>query len=291
MVWQVIDEVEVEVAQEIRVVLQNQQDDPDSAGIEGFQSLCQRPGGQHVLLEEPERTHNQVLDLVPGLVLLLIGSPDKVRHEQSVRDELKPSESKGRVLLGRELLENLGHIEQNLPLGLRIKAVVADIHCSEDIDQEPVVRLLVELVLSLLMILLETHLNVQQDLVHELHFVELECLLEADDQLHKRVDKCVVEEPVVVAQVIMRNLLREAKRCLDRHIAELVQVLGVSLNKQEGLQVCKERIHFRLLFLRIRDVGKFDPLKEELLRLLLERVWLFRLHLSEQRLHCLSRKL
>lgn len=81
MVWQVIDEVEVEVAQEIRVVLQNQQDDPDSAGIEGFQSLCQRPGGQHVLLEEPERTHNQVLDLVPGLVLLLVGSPDKVRHE------------------------------------------------------------------------------------------------------------------------------------------------------------------------------------------------------------------
>lgn len=174
MIWQIVHKVEVKIAQKVGVILQDQQHDADGANVECLHRLRKWLCWQHILLEEPESADNQVLDLIPGLILLLVRASDKVRHEQSVRDQLEPREGKGRVLKGRKFFEDFRHVKQNLPLRLGVEAV-ADIDSGQDVDQQSVVGLLVEAAQSLGVVFLQLGFDVDQDLVHKLSLVELEC--------------------------------------------------------------------------------------------------------------------
>ena len=69
----------MEVAQELRVILQNNQDDVHRGSIEATHRRRSLLAGDQVLLYESEAVHQQVLDLVQlleldvGLVLLQLG--------------------------------------------------------------------------------------------------------------------------------------------------------------------------------------------------------------------------
>jgi hypothetical protein len=50
VVRQRIDKVEMEITQEVRIILQNEQHNPNSASVECFDSLCRLLIGQHIIL-------------------------------------------------------------------------------------------------------------------------------------------------------------------------------------------------------------------------------------------------
>lgn len=71
----------MEIAQEVRVILQDEQHDANSADVESFHSFRRLLSWEHIMLQEGKATHEQVFDLEPRLILLGVHSLDKVRHE------------------------------------------------------------------------------------------------------------------------------------------------------------------------------------------------------------------
>ena len=130
-------------------------------------------------------------------------------HEQSVRNELEPSKSEGRVLQGRQFFQDFCHVKQDLSLRLRVETV-ADVYSCEDVNQQSVVGLLVKAALTLGVVLLQLGLDVDKDLVHEFGFVELKRFQQQNNQLYERIDEGVVQKAIVVPQILVLNLLTVA---------------------------------------------------------------------------------
>ena len=119
MVWQRVNEVKVEVAQELGIVLEDDEQDAHYCRVEALQRRCNYLSRQHVVLKESKALNNQVLDLdlalegsislcispiIFGHFHLVIGtiarlSLDEMRHELLVRDQFKPSKCKRRVVV------------------------------------------------------------------------------------------------------------------------------------------------------------------------------------------------
>lgn len=62
----------------------------------------------------------------------------------------------------------------------------------------------------------------------------------------------------------MLDLLRVAQRRHNANVTELIQILSVSLNEQEGPQVSKECVHLSFLRLCVCYVAEFNPFQEKL---------------------------
>ena len=71
MLGQRIDKVEMEVAQELWVILQDYQHDSHDSRVEALQGRRRFLAWDHVVLQECEALHDQVLDLALLLVLIV----------------------------------------------------------------------------------------------------------------------------------------------------------------------------------------------------------------------------
>lgn len=117
MLRQRVHKIDVELAQEQRVILQNNHDDSQRSLVELLQCLGAGLSGDHVLLDEGEAGDEEFFDFGPLLDLLLLldvlgfglflelvveggGSCfDEVGHEVAVGDEFEPREGEGWVLV------------------------------------------------------------------------------------------------------------------------------------------------------------------------------------------------
>lgn len=183
----------------------------------------------HVLFQETEAGDKEVLDLEPGLVLVRVLPLNEVRHEESVRNKFQPSKGKCWVALRLQLTKQVCHVKEHLSLSPCIEAV-ANVDSGQDIDQHPVVGLLIEKLELVRVVLIQFNLDELQQFRHELLLVELKCFEQEHHKLDEAVDEVVVEEGVTRAQLPVLRLLGELDGRTHAHIAKFEEVRGVFLN-------------------------------------------------------------
>ena len=258
----------MEVAQELRVILQDDENDVHRGCVE----TSHRRGGlltwDQVLLYEREAAHQQVFDLFVLLLrnklrlgdtlrvvaLLIILSWrlclillcilveleglgwlrfDEVRHEELMRDQFEPCEGEGRIVVGVELLQEVSHVEEDLPLDLLIEALTHLCHGTKDVHEESIVRLLVENILLRVVVSIKLLLNELKYLGHELQFIELVKGCEKDEkQLRQAINEAVVESVVIEATLPRPCAQSELYAFFDHHIAECEEELLVFVDAQ-----------------------------------------------------------
>lgn len=67
MLWETVDKIEVEVAQEVREILFYYTHNSQSGMVEGLDGRWHSLAWDHVVLEEDEGVHNQIFHLEPLL--------------------------------------------------------------------------------------------------------------------------------------------------------------------------------------------------------------------------------
>lgn len=150
----------------------------------------------------------------PSLVLLRVLSLDEVRHEQSVRDQFQPRESKRWVAIRFQLSEEVSHIKKDLFLRPSVEAV-ADVDRRQNVNEHAMVGLLVKQFELALVIFVQFDLDAIQDLAHKLLLVELKGFEQEHDQLDERVDEVIIEQSVVRAEFTSAALFGKVDRCTD----------------------------------------------------------------------------
>lgn len=185
-----------------------------------------------------------------------------------MRDDFEPCECKARIRVRIELLEQVGHIEEDLPLRLLVEAVTHIEH-SEDVDEHAVERLLVKGTLQVRVILVQFLADKVEDSRHELLLVELEGLQQHDYELNTRVNVAVVELCVPHRATLVDVFLGEVDGGAHHNLAEREKLLLVLVDAKCA-QLGVECAHLLLLRLRVGNVAQAYPLGEVSAQLLLK---------------------
>lgn len=192
-----------------------------SCMVEGLDSWRDSLSWSHVVLEECEGTHYQLLYLESLLKQGVIGltnriqaletwqirelllplhtsskslltlsrrlRPQKVWQKLLMRNQLQPGECKSWIMVRIEILEEVRHAEKNQKLSFLVKAIRVIDGC-KDVHQHPVVWSLIELYLFGSVLLIKHFANELEDFCHEFVLIEAEHSQKNHDELDKAVD-------------------------------------------------------------------------------------------------------
>mmetsp|Transcript_65769 Transcript_65769/g.143570 ORF Transcript_65769/g.143570 Transcript_65769/m.143570 type:complete len:807 (-) Transcript_65769:493-2913(-) len=185
---------EVVLAQELREVVQEHEEDTERAAVQHGHGLGEL-GVAQVLLQKAEQVNQQPMEGRPALCVLRV---EKLGHEEAVRDKLEPRKGEARDNRGTEGVERIADALQHLQVD-RLKPGVGGGEVGQEVVHQAVVGLLVERRAAGLGVVDHGADVGGEDLCDELDLVLqrlCEELDEQEDHLGRGLDGCVVERAV-----------------------------------------------------------------------------------------------